>query len=102
MVSRRGAETQRETREKTRTSLATKSGNRDKYPNQLKLSFFSSLLPISASLRLCVNFQEIIMHENEITGMIVDAAYRVHTALGRGCWNRCTKRRWHTNWKSAA
>ncbi len=37
-----------------------------------------------ASLRLCVNLNSAVMTENAIAKTIVDAAYRIHTALNPG------------------
>jgi GxxExxY protein len=42
-----------------------------------------SQLLISSPL-LCGSAGELLMHENEISGIIVDAAFKVHTTLGPG------------------
>ena len=37
------------------------------------------------------------MTENAIAKEIVDAAFRIHMTLARGCWNRFIKPSWRMN-----
>jgi hypothetical protein len=41
------------------------------------------------------------MTENAIAKEIVDAAFRIHTALGPACWNPFTMQSWRLNWAAA-
>src|ERR1039457_3755552 len=37
--------------------------------------------------------------ENEVSRLIVDSAYHIHTDSVQVCWNRCTKCCLHMSWK---
>ena len=53
----------------------------------MRFPFLCALAP----LRETITWKGDVMTENEIAREIVDAAYKVHVALGPGHWSGCTR-----------